>query len=118
MTPRWFAQRMPGERTNVYLGRVLDLMGLRDMAHRARLGHFDDYFCPPEVDDGLNITRLIGELREHIGTAAEEGRRRELQGVIDAAMEGEFDGTEAEAKEWARSPEGRATFTRLTGRPG
>lgn len=110
----WWAPRQPGERTTQYLGRVLDIVGLPEMARRARQGHFDDYFCPPDVDDGLNIHRLVAELGEH-RDQSNGNRRKDIQALIDGAKDGEFDGTKAESEEWARSAQGRATFERLLG---
>lgn len=101
---------MPGERTTQYLGRVLDLVGLPEMARRARQGHFDDYFCPPDIDDGLNITRLIRQLESYRDTALAVERREQVAAVIAAARNGEFDATKEESDEWARSPQGRQAF--------
>jgi hypothetical protein len=71
-------RRRAGELTTEYLGRVLDEhCGLPEMAKRARRGHFDDFFCPPEVDDGMNIHRLVGELQGEAMKAAERGRKRQ-----------------------------------------
>jgi hypothetical protein len=109
--------RRPGELTTEYLGRVLDFyLYLPGMARRARQGHFDDYFCPPEVDDGLNMHRLVMELQaklERVHRSAPQHKRiREvMQGVID----GEFDGTQEESQRWAASKAGQDTFKQLLG---
>lgn len=106
--------RKHNEPTPDYLGRVLEDLELRDMARRARLGHFDDFACPREVDDGFNITRLVRELGEHMdadGVGAV--RRRAMRRVIAYAKAGEFDATKAETDRWAASDEGQKTFKEL-----
>lgn len=57
--------RQDGERTAPYLARVLDELGphFAQLAANARALHYDDYFCPPDVDDGANIHRLVADLR-------------------------------------------------------
>lgn len=114
-SPPWWAPRAPGERTTQYLARVLDVLGLADMGRRARAGHFDDYFCPPEVDDGMNIHRLVAELEVLRAKATQHNRRKDIEALIAAAKEGEFDATKAESEEWARGPQGTAAFKRLAG---
>ena len=109
---KFWVPRLDGERTSDYLARVLDEVGADDMARRARLGHFDDYFCPDEVDDGANIHRLVKELSS-IARSTTYKRRRQLQAITVTAKEGEFDGTKEESEEWARSPDGQAVFNEL-----
>ncbi|HEY7009054.1 MAG TPA: hypothetical protein VH395_08950 [Jatrophihabitantaceae bacterium] len=105
-------ERRPGEPTAVYLGRVLDILGLHEMADRARAFHFDDYFCPPEIDDGGNINRLVDELTAHARAADDEQSAR-IREVIAMAIDGAFDGTREESDQWAASPDGQATFHAL-----
>lgn len=108
-------QRRPNEQTTSYLGRVLDdYLGFADMARRAREGHFDDYFAPPEIADGMEITRLVRELTGKAQVVAKSDRARVLA-VRDAAMNGEFDGTKAESDRWMASKEGQDTFRDLLG---
>lgn len=76
-----------------------------ELATRARTGEFDDYRSPHAMPQ----TMLVAELRQLGGPAAFEFAAR----VID----GEFDATVAESDAWARSPEGRAAFDALAGRP-
>jgi hypothetical protein len=102
-------ERRPHELTSEYLGRVLeDYLGLSEMAARARRGHFDDYFCPPEVDDGMNIHRLVNELygkTQVINRGSPQYKR--IMEVREAAINGEFDGTKEESDRWAQSKEGQ-----------
>lgn len=107
--------RRPNEQTASYLGRVLDdYLGLADMARRAREGHFDDYFAPSGVADGMEIMRLVRELTGKAQVVPKSERARVLA-VRDAAMNGEFDGTKAESDRWAASKEGQDTFRELLG---
>jgi hypothetical protein len=110
-----FERRRKNELTTEYLGRVLeDYLYFPEMAKRAREGHFDDYFCPPEVDDGMNIHRLVWELQfklENINKDTPQGHR--IKEVIGVAIDGGFDGTKEEAERWGASKEGQESFKRL-----
>lgn len=110
-----FEKRRSNETTAVYLGRVLEeYLGLPEMAKRAREGHFDDYFCPPEVDDGFNIQRLVNELTERKkGLVIGSPQYRRINEVITDAIEGEFDGTLDESDHWAKSKDGQETMRQL-----
>jgi len=110
-----YERRRPGELTTEYLGRVLeDYLHLPEVARRARLGHFDDYFCPPEVDDGLNLHRLLEELlRASKGVSRDSPQLRRITLVMIGVKEGEFDGTSAEAKRWSASKEGQEILKEL-----
>lgn len=102
--------RKPGESTMNYLARTLKTVGLNDMARRAELGHFDDYFCPPEVDDGMNINRLVNELSSAAKVQPTTAQRDQIAAVVDMAMSGEFDGTREESERWAKSKDGQETM--------
>jgi hypothetical protein len=114
VSTRWWHPRRDDEPTADYLARVLDELGHTDMARRALLAHFDDYFCPPDVDDGANIHRLVAELDSWARSATRDQRHR-ARAVIEAAKDGEFDGTRAEADRWAASADGQAAFHELFG---
>jgi len=110
-------QRRPGELTSAYLGRVLDHVAgpgraLGDMPRRAREAHFDDYACPPDVDDGMNMHRLVGELRER-AVRLDAAKRELIYAVVSAVIDGEFDGTLEESERWAASADGQAAFREL-----
>lgn len=107
--------RREGERTNEYLGRTLDDLGLHDMARRARLYHFDDYFCPDEVNDGMNINHLVDELRtqRNAQKVLNPTNAIRINDMMTLAIDGEFDGTKEESDEWAKSPDGQETFRKL-----
>lgn len=108
----WWQRRQPGEPTPPYLARVLEAAGLTEMAADARACHYDDYLCPPDVDDGMNMHRLVAELRLHARTA-DRIKRDRIEAVAQAAMNGEFDGTREEAHAWEESPDGQAAMRTL-----
>lgn len=86
------------------LAAALEEAGLPpELVERARAAEFDDYRSP----HAMPLITLVSELRA-IGTPA-------AAGIIQRVIEGEFDGTKAEADAWAASPEGRATFAELVG---
>jgi hypothetical protein len=80
--------------------------GFLDLASRAAAGEWNDYFgthAMPQHD-------LIHALR-----ARRNARNTEVvEGLVRRIMDGDFDGTREESEEWARSPEGRATFNELS----
>lgn len=107
MTP-WEGRR-PQEQnaTASYLARVLrDYLGLERLAERAELGHFDDYFAPAEVADGMEMIRLVQAL-EQARREASPAMREKIEEVIAAVKEGEFDGTKEESDRWAQSKDGQ-----------
>lgn len=112
MTPWWEARR-EGEPTADYLARVLAELGLPKLAAKASLKHYDDYFCPPEVDDGMNIHHLVADLQNALPGMHPVGRRERTKQVIEAAKNGTFDGTKEEARAWEESAEGKAAMAEL-----
>ncbi|MDQ3934685.1 MAG: hypothetical protein M3340_08660 [Actinomycetota bacterium] len=86
---------------------MLDECGLPDLARRAREGHFDDYFAPAEVADGMELLRLVKELNEAKGPRSNPPQRARIKVIIAAVKEGEFDGTPEEGRRWAESADGR-----------
>lgn len=106
-------RRRDGEQTPTYLGRVLDdYLGLPAMARRAREGHFDDFFAPPDVADGLEILHLVNELHAKTQVVAKSDRAR-IREVIEAVKVGEFDATREESDRWAASKDGQDTMREL-----
>lgn len=108
----WWERRRPGEPTPSYLGRVLDELGFASMARRAREGHFDDFFAPAEVADGMEILRLYNELRGKL-TVVRKAERPRVQAVMEAVKTGEFDATKEESDRWAASKDGQDTMRML-----
>lgn len=112
MSEIWWERRRSGEPTPTYLGRVLDALGFPSMARRAREGHFDDYFAPPEVADGMEILRLYNELHGKLSVVGKSSRPR-IQAVMEAVKTGEFDATKEESDRWAASKDGQETMRML-----
>lgn len=119
MTDYAWETRKQGEETAAYLGRVLeDYLGLREMADRARKGHFDDYFCPPDIADGLETLRLVNELAAKMRTISSfTPQWTRIKEVRDAVIAGEFDSTKEESDRWAASEDGQETFKLLLDDP-
>lgn len=114
MAERWWELRREGEPTAAYLGRVLDQLPVGNMARRAREGHFDDYFAPAEVADGMEILRLVNELHGYASRpATPRNDRLRIRAVIAAVKEGEFDGTKEESDRWAASADGQRAMAEL-----
>jgi hypothetical protein len=108
----WWERRREGEMTPEYIGRVLDELHFPGMAKRARLGHFDDFFAPAEVADGMELHRLVAELRSKKAVVAKSGRPR-IDDLIGAVVAGEFDATQEESARWATSLEAQKLFEEL-----
>jgi len=111
----WWETRREGERTSDYLARVLGELGppFAQLANNAEARHYDDFFCPPEVDDGMNINRLVADLLAVTQAQNDPALRKRATAVGRAAKDGEFDGTREESREWALSPQGQAAFQLL-----
>ncbi|HSU37134.1 MAG TPA: hypothetical protein VLJ88_15870 [Propionibacteriaceae bacterium] len=78
--------------------------GLQHLAARAAAGEWNDYFG----DDAMPQHALIAVLRDEV-VIANVVRKQLIQNVID----GKYDGTRADADEWAASPEGQAVLGEL-----
>jgi hypothetical protein len=90
------------------LYEALRAADLPDLAERAKAGEWNDFFGRHDAPQH----HLIAQLEKRIP------RRQDpetIQGVIQQVIDGEFDGTKAEADEWAASEEGQAIFRELMG---
>jgi hypothetical protein len=90
------------------LYEALRAADLPDLAERAKDGEWNDYFGRHAAPQH----HLIAQLEKRIP------HRRDpetIQGVIQQVLDGAFDGTKAEANEWAESAEGQALFRELMG---
>ena len=110
--PRWWEPRRDGEPTNDFLARVLDQLGAADVAAKALAYHYDDYLCPPDIDDGANMQRLVAAITDW-SRSSTRARRDRAQVLAQAVKNGEFDGTRAESVAWAESADGQETFAEL-----
>ena len=90
---------------------MLDEAGLPDLACNARAAHYDDFHAPAEVADGLEILRLVRDLRR--AARAEPGKADRIAVIENATRRGEFDATKAESDRWAASKDGQDTFGEL-----
>ena len=93
--------RPPGMHTKDFLARELRAANLHDMADKAAEGFYHDYLSPLATPD----LQLEADLRAAGTPAAEALRQRHLNG--------EFDASDEESDEWAKSPEGQETFAEL-----
>ena len=93
------AQRIP---TTEKLAKALEQANApTKMIERARAGYYDDY----KSELAFPIIQLV-----------QDATRHELYTVAEQAKAGKFDGQKWEADEWAKSPEGRATFQEFMGK--
>jgi len=83
------------------LAHELEIIGLADMAARAREGYYDDFLSPLAAP----IVELVGELAKV--------RSMQAIGLRQRVINGEFDATQEESDAWAASPEGQATMRLL-----
>jgi hypothetical protein len=73
-----------------------------EMIQRARAGYYDDFKSPLAMPE----TQLLAD-----------ARAAGLETIAQGVLAGEWDATKEESDEWARSPEGQATFNELLRRP-
>jgi hypothetical protein len=99
-------RRRAGETSPAYLARVLDWLGLDDMAARAREGCYDDFNAPSEVATGFEMLTLVREL-EARKRDLDPLRRARVRMLIEAVLEGEFEPTVEEAQRWMASADGQ-----------
>jgi hypothetical protein len=81
--------------SSLKLAEALRAAGLVSLADRAALDEFHDFRSPHDMP-----TTMLVELLEAAGH----------RGLAARVENGEFDATEAEAEEWAESPEGKAAL--------
>jgi hypothetical protein len=94
--------------TKDVLADALQAVGLTEMSAKARTGYYHDFLSPliaPEL-------ALVNDL-----AAAAYIAHRDAQAAIIAlrqrVIDGEFDASAEESKDWANSAEGQDTFRRL-----
>ena len=90
------------------LADALMYLGLMDMSLQARGGYYHDYLSPlatPEL-------QLLADLQE-AAMKFSFPRRRDIMLLRQRVIDGEFDATEEESDDWAKSEEGQAAFARL-----
>lgn len=99
-----------GRPSDDLLGADLDLIGLHDLASRARAGEFNDYFGEHTMPQHMLVSLVRTDSR---------GSYDQRQWLVGNVIDGKYDGTQEEADEWVRSDEGREAFGALFegGRP-
>jgi hypothetical protein len=98
---------MQAMHTKDKLADALLKIGLLDMSLKARSGYYHDFLSPLDLPEMALITAL--------GAAA--SRDPERAAAIDQlrqrVIEGEFDASEEESEEWAKTPEAQELFRKL-----
>ena len=100
------------EHTTVKLANALSVIpGVpEDMIQRAKAGLYHDFLSPLDYPE----LKLLSDLQALADTpATPRDSRRLLRDMAQRVMNGEFDASAEEAREWAESPEGRETFRQL-----
>lgn len=90
--------------TKDILAAELTKAGLPEMAEKAATGYYHDYLSPL----AMPCMQLAEDLAKAGTPAALALRARHING--------EFDATKEEGDEWAASPDGQETFSRLVRR--
>ena len=91
------------------LADALRALGLHDMAEQAATGWYHDFLSPlamPEMQLVRDLTAAMNAVEPDAGQPIAKLRKR--------VIEGDFDATEEESDEWAKSAEGQSAFAQLT----
>jgi hypothetical protein len=94
-------------KTYQVLAAELAMLGLTEMAEEAEKGTYHDYLSPfptPEL-------RLVRDLAV-VATKFPE-KATEIMALRRRVIDGDFDASKEESDEWAKSPEGQETFSKL-----
>jgi hypothetical protein len=96
-------------RTSQKLADALRKAGLEELAKRAELDEFHDYLSPHDLPEIMLDMELLAVIHNNPSIRVREaaGRIREMH------HGGDFDADTAESDEWAKSPDGQATFNLL-----
>lgn len=98
-------------KTSEALAKVLDEIGLVEMARKARLDTYHDYLS----DLAMPEITLEAELRWNRDNAIDPILAKSIEAVRQRFLNGDFDASAEESDEWAQSPEGQETFRMFTG---
>ena len=101
-------------RTSELLAKELDTLGLTTMAKLARQDMFHDYLSPHATPTMSLVDMLMGA-----AAGCPDGKRMaQIRDLRNRVIDGDFDADGEESDDWAKSPEGQATFSALTkGKP-
>lgn len=89
------------------LAKELDRVGLRILARRARQNEFHDYLSPHALPEHV-LADALAKCAQHF-----PGMSTAILGIRQDVINGKFDASREEGEEWAKSPEGKATFDSL-----
>lgn len=94
--------------TKDMLAAALTAVELTDMAARAATGYYHDFLSPLDMPE----TELVNDLTVAAQTGKGIGKAAILE-LRKRVINGDFDASKEESDEWAKSPEGQATFGKL-----
>lgn len=100
---------MDTKKTSEHLAQELEKVGLNDMAAKARKNYYHDFFSPIDAP----ATQLAHDLAKASGDATGERRDAIITLRNRHIDDGEFDASNEESNEWAKSKEGQDTFREL-----
>jgi hypothetical protein len=90
------------------LAAALREVDLDEMAERAATGYYHDYLSPLDSPEFTLINELSIE-----ATKRHPEERRSILNLRAYVINGDFDASAEESKEWANSPEGQEAFRSL-----
>lgn len=93
------------------LTAALREIGLDDLANRAALGEFNEFFG----DHPVPLNALTKCLEAAHLVATDPTQRVQITTLLLNTMTGRFDATDEEAEEWTRSEEGQRIMRELHG---
>jgi len=98
-------------KTSENLAKVLEGVGLNAMAVKARADQYHDFLS----DDALCSLTLERELREARDYAQDQdpAQAKLIEAIRQQHLNGEFDASNEESDEWAKSPDGQEVFNML-----
>jgi hypothetical protein len=96
-------------KTSENLAKVLESVGLNDMAVKARADKYHDFLS----DDALCALTLEEELRAARDACPDKERAARIETVRQQHLNGEFDASMEESDEWASGPDGLQAFKML-----
>jgi hypothetical protein len=89
------------------LADALQGVGLTRMADRAREGYYHDFLSPLDLPE---IT-LVNDL--NIEALQDQSNREAICALRDRVIAGDYDASNEESEEWAKSEEAQEAFRRL-----
>lgn len=97
--------------TSENLAKVLEGVGLTDLAAKARADQYHDYLSP----DAMCSVALERDIRYARDNCSDPILKHLIEQIRQRHLNGDFDASLEESDEWAASPEGQAAFQALIG---